>query len=318
MSMGIFDKFRRSESMFRVERPTSRSNAAICSALLAPNIFQPASSTELEHVSGGCWSEDWRAKVNTPKDSLGPGRPESRYWSRNCCQCPGYGEEGRTSTTEATESAFNPSPTSTGYICACASQSEIPCLTSRNRHTQMEYSQASPTVTKDLASVKPYARYSDPKYNQKHVEESEELECNASKRVDFEMQESSNVIQMGGRQEAFRESDVCSGINSDLHALLAKGAPANMSTDALSIAASSTVLSPAMMRGDHCEVSMANEGSDCDSLGSDSTYSVEADEMVEMQPRAWKSFLRDIWHRPRSIRRMKGEKTDSLRCSFTV
>jgi hypothetical protein len=275
MSLDIFDKLRRSGSMFRARRSESRFDAAICSALLAPDVLHSASPTDFEYVSGGCWSETRDAAAITPKDSFELGHPRPSCWSWHDCQCSGYVQEECTGATNIIGSAWNRNLESTGHICEYTSQSEARCMSSRHPCSQTWLGQASANVTSDIASANSCMGYPSLKYNRKHPE------------------------------EGVHKSDMCSDTDPESHALLAESAVENISTDTISITASSAVLSPAMMPRVVRGGMIADEGSDCDSLGIDSAYSVEADEMIEIQPQNWKRSFRDAWHRARLIRMLR-------------
>ena len=147
----------------------------------------------------------------------------------------------------------------------------------------------------------------------KRLERSSAIDCDTSERDDsvqgFRTQENPNVIRRTDRQEAMRDSGVGSDTEPALHPLSDERIPANTSTDTLSITASSAILSPAMMPKVIHTKATADESSDCDSMGSSSAFSVEADEMIGMQSHAWRDPFRDVWHKARWIRGMRGQKT---------
>jgi hypothetical protein len=292
--------------MFRARRSEPRFDAAICSALLAPDVLHSASSTDFEYVSGGCWSETREAAAITPKDSFELGHSRPSCWSWHDCQCSGYVQEECTGATDVIGSAWNRNLESTCHICEYTSQSETRCMSSRHPCSQTWLGQASANVTSDIASANSCMGYPSLKYNRKHPEESSELGYNASRKVgpmrDIKTQNILNVMQTNGREERVYKSDMCSDTDPESHALLAESAVENISTDTISITASSAVLSPAMMPRVVRGGMITDKGSDCDSLGTDSAYSVEADEMIEIQPQNWKRSFRDAWHRARLIR----------------
>jgi hypothetical protein len=67
MSPDFFSKLR-SGTRSRRNRPGSRCDTTICLALLPPDRIQHISPTNLEHVSGGCWSEDQQTAPINPSN----------------------------------------------------------------------------------------------------------------------------------------------------------------------------------------------------------------------------------------------------------
>jgi hypothetical protein len=310
MPFGIFDKLRWSGSTFQIENPQSQFDAAICSALLAPDVLQHVSSSGLEHVSGGCWPEDRKALVNTSQDSSRPGHPRPRCSSWHRSQCSSYGQEEHVSSSDVMRAAFDADLVWRNCICVEAFRSHTPCFPPRHQHTQKRYDQASHPAMNNFACVEPCT----PCYGSKHkrLERSLAIDCGTSERDDlmhdFRTHETSNVMRMSDRQEAMRDSGVGSDTKPARHPLSAERVSANTSTDTLSVTASSAILSPATMPKVVRARATADESSDCDSMGSNSAFSVEADEMIEMQSHAWRHLFRDVWHRARSIRGIKVQK----------
>lgn len=304
MPSDIFDKLRRSKSIFGIEKPESQFDGAICPALLAPDVLQSVSSTGLEHVSGGCWPEDQKAPVNTSRDSSRPGRPRPRYLGWHCSRCSNYGQDEYTGTSDVMVAACDDDLVWRNCIRAGTFRSPTPCSPATNIY----------------AFAKPCTPCCGLKHDQKPLEQSSAIDCSTSTGDDpihgSRTQDTQNVVRMSGRQETLRESDMCSDTELALHKRSAERLSTNASTDTLSVTASSAILSPAMMPKVARVGAIADEGSNCDCKDSDSGFSVEADEMIEMQSQAWKHLFRGVWHRARSIRGLKGLKIgNSLRYS---
>jgi hypothetical protein len=304
MPSDIFDKFRRSKSIFGVEKPKSQFDDAICQALLAPDVLQSVSSTGLEHVSGGCWPEDQKAPFNISRDSLRPDRQRPRCLGWHCSRCSAYGQEEYTNISDVMVAACDDDLVWRNCVCARTSRSPTPCSPATNIY----------------ASAKPCTQYCGLKHDHKRLEQSSAIDCRTSTgdnpKHGSRTQNTPNVVWMSGRQEGLRESDMCSDTELALHKRSAERLSTNASTDALSVTASSAILSPAMMPKVARVGAIADEGSNCDSMDSDSGFSVEADEMIEIQSQAWKHLFRGVWHRARSIRGLKGLKMgNSLRYS---
>lgn len=309
--------------MFRVERPKSRFDAAICSSLLAPDALHSASPTDFEYVSGGCWSEDLKATVVTPRDSFELGYPRSSFGSRQDLQCSNYETEECAGIADVIGPVWYRNLESIGHNCAHGFESETRCVSSHRPHSVTRLGQASANIRRDPTSINSSAGHTGLKCDRTHLEQSSELEYDdASRRLDplrdFTMQNVLHMMQTSGQEDGAYKSDMRSDTKQKLHALPAESAPASISTDTISITASSAVLSPAMMPRVVCGGRIADGGSDCDSLEIASAYSVEADEMIGTQSRAWKHLLRDVLHRARLIRGSKGQKTDGPKGSFTV
>lgn len=311
MPFGIFDKLRWSGTAFQFERPQSQFDAAICSALLAPDVLQHVSSSGLEHVSGGCWPEDRKALVNTSHDSSRPGHPRPRCSSWHRSECSSCGQEGHVGSSDVKKAVFDADLVRRNRLCVETFRSHTPCFPTRHQHTQKRYGQASHPAMDNFACVESCTPCYGPKH--KRLERSSAIDCDTSERddpvQDFRTQENPNVMRRTDRQEAMRDSGVGSDTEPALHSLSDERISASTSTDTLSITASSAILSPAMMPKVIHTKATADESSDCDSMGSSSAFSVEADEMIGMQSHAWRSLFRDVWHRARSIRGMKGQRT---------
>lgn len=319
MPFDIIDKLRRSGSIFKIENSRSQFDAAICSALLAPDVLQHVSSSGLEHVSGGCWLEDGKASVNTSQDSSSPGHPRPHCSSWHCSQCSSYGQEEHAGTPEAVGAAFYADPVWQHCIRVEGCRSQTPCAPPRHQHTQKRGDQISHPTMDNFACMKPCNPCRSPEHSR--LERSSATDCGTSVLDDsmhgFWTEETSNVIRTSDKQEAMRDSSMSSNTEPALHPLSAERVLANASTDTLSVTASSTILSHAMMPRVVRARATADESSDCDSMGSSSALSVEADEMIEMQSQAWKHLFRDVWRRARSIRETKGQRIgSSLRYRF--
>jgi hypothetical protein len=304
MPSDIFDRLRRSKSIFGIEKPKSQFDGAICPALLAPDVLQSASSTGLEHVSGGCWSEDQKTPVNTSRNSFRPGRQRPRCLDWHCSRYSNCGQEEYTGTSDVMKAACDDDLVWRNCICARTVRSLTPCSPATNIY----------------AFAKPCTPCCGLKHDQKRLEQSSATDCRTSIADDpkhgSRTQDTPNMVWMSGRKEALRESDVCSDTELALYKRSAEQLSTNASTDALSITASSAILSPAMMPKVARVGAIADEGSNCGSMDSDSRFSVEADEMIDMQSQAWKHLFRGVWHRARSIRGLKGLKMgNSLRYS---
>jgi hypothetical protein len=304
MPSDIFDELRRSKSIFRIEKPKSQFDGAICPALLAPDVLQSVSSTGLEHVSGGCWPEDQKAPVNISRDSFRPGRQRPHRLGWHCSRCSNYGQEEYTGISNVMVAACDDDLVWRNCVCARTFRSSTPCSPATNIY----------------AFAKPYTPCCDLKHDQKRLEQSSATDRRTSTgdnpKRGSRTQDTPNVVWMSGRQKGLRESDMCSNTELALHERSAERLSTNASTDALSVTASSAILSPAMMPKVARVGAIADEGSNCDSMDSDSGFSVEADEMIDMQSQAWKHLFRGVWHRARSIRGLKGLKMgNSLRYS---
>jgi hypothetical protein len=304
MPSDIFDKLRQSRSIFGIEKSKSQFDGPVCPALLAPDILKSASSTGLEHVSGGCWPEDQKTPVNTSRDSFRSGRQRPRCLNWRCSRCSDCGQEEYTGTSDVMEAACDDDLAWRNCVCARTFRILTPCSPATNIY----------------AFAKPCTPCCGLKHDQKRLEQSSATNCRTSIGDDpnrgSSTQDASNVVQMSERQEALRESYICSDTELALHRRSAERLSTNASTDALSVTASSAILSPAMMPKVARVGAIADEGSNCDSMDSDSGFSVEADEMIDMQSQAWKDLFRGVWHRARSIRGLKGLKMgNSSRCS---
>lgn len=296
MPSDIFDRLRRSKSIFGIEKSISQFDGAICPALLAPDILPSASSTGLEHVSGGCWPEDQKTPVNTSRDSFRSGRQRPRCLNWHCSRCSDCGQEEYIGTSDVMEAACDDDLVWRNCVCARTFRSPTPCSPATNIY----------------AFAKPCTQYCGLEHDQKRLEQSLAIDCRTL-TGDYPIhgsrtQNSSCVVRVSGRQEALRESDMRSDTELALHKRSAERLSTNASTDALSVTASSAILSPAMMPKVARVGAIADEGSNCDSMDSDSEFSVEADEMIDMQSQAWKDLFRGVWHRARSIRGLKGLK----------
>lgn len=311
MPFGIFDKLRWSGSAFQFQKPQSQFDVAICSALLAPDVLEHVSSSGLEHVSGGCWPEDRKALVNTSHDSsrLDHPRPRCSSWHRS--ECSSYGQEGHVASSDVKKAAFDADLVWRNRVCVGTFRSHTPCFPTRHQHTQKRCGQASHPAMDNFACVDSCAPCYGPKH--KRLERSSAIDCDTSERDDsvqgFRTQENPNVMRRTDRQEAMRDSGVGSDTEPALHSLSDERISANTSTDTLSITASSAILSPTMMPRVVRARATADESSDRNSMGSCSAFSIEADEMIQMQSQAWRNLFRDVWHKARSIRGMKGRKT---------
>lgn len=323
MPLEIFDKLRKGGSMFRIGRPENRFDAAICSALLAPDVLGFAPPTDFEYVSGGCWSEDLEATVNTPRDSFELGYLRSSFGSRHDFQFSDYGREECTGISDVTEPVRNHHLDSMDHSHAHASGLETRSLSSRQAHRDARLDQPSVVIGRDPTTINSCAGYTGLGCDRIHPDESAELDCDVWRKSDpirtFKTRKVLHMMRTSGQKNGVHQTDVSSDTDPELHALPAVSVPAvNTSTDAVSITASSAVLSPAMMpKVVHGEI-VADKVSDEDSVEVASLYSVEADEMIGMQPQAWKHLFRDVLHRARLLHRPRGQKTGSPSGSFTI
>lgn len=321
MSLDIFDKFRRSEAKVRAERPGFRPDAAICSALLPPNVIRTVSPTNLEYVSGGCWSETREAAALTTKSSSGVGRPRSSCWSWQGPGCLYRDKENSTGASDLTLSASNRNPGAPDQRCAYTSEQKTQSLSQSHPRSHTWLGRPSPALSSNAASVDPCVSCPgnyDPTYRQELLGRGCGTLGIASPKGDLDKQNDLRSMRTRGWEDRAYDSGARSDFDLHYDELRVVSAQANVSTDAISATASSAVLGPTLMPRIVCGGMMADEGSDCDSPGTGSAYSVEADEMIGTQSQAWKHVFRDAWHRARSKRGLKGQKADAPRCSFTV
>jgi hypothetical protein len=306
--------------MFRTGRSESRFDASICSALLAPDVSHSASPTDFEYVSGGCWSEDLESTVVAPKDSFEVHHPRSSFDSRHDSQCSDGGMEERTCTPDVTGPVWNRNLERTGHNCTHDFGFETQYLSTHHTHSKTRLGQDYANMRSDLTNIGSCTGYNGLGSYRTYPADSSELRYAGLRRLypmrDSKMQKASHVMRTRGQKDKVYKSNMGSETDPELHALPAVNVLAHTSTDAISITASSTVLSPAMMPRIIHGGMMTGEGSDCDSVEITSAYSVEADEMIGTQSRAWKHLFRDVLHKTRLIRGSKGQKTDRPRDSF--
>jgi hypothetical protein len=321
MSLDILDKFRRSSTKFRTDRPGSRPNVAICSALLPPNILHSISPTDLEHVSGGCWSEIREAAALITKNSSGVGRPRKSCWSWQGPDCLDHDNEEFTGATNLTLSASNRSLGAPDQRCAYTSEPKTRSLPPPHPHLHAWLDQSSPALSSNTTSVDSCVNCSG-RYDQTPREElfgrGRDTLGKVGLKGDLKTQNVLRSMQTGSCEDKAYDSDARSDFDSHCDALRVVSAQVSASTDAISTTASSAVLSPALLPRIVSGKMLADKGSDCDSPSTGSAYSVEADEMIKIQSQDWKRLFRDTWHRARSKRRLKGRRADAPRCSFTM
>ena len=321
MSLDLFHKFRRSGTKFRADRPGSRPDAAICSALLPPNIVHTVCPTNLEYVSGGCWSEIREAAAPTTGTSSGVGHPRPSCWSwqgPNCLDCD---KKMFTGATNLTLSASNRSLGAPDQRCTYTAESKTRSLPPPHPNSHAWLGRSSPALSSNAASVDCCVNCPE-KYDPTHREDLFGRGRGTLGRVgpegDLETQNILRSMQTGGWEEKAYNNDGRSDFDSHCGALQVASAQANVSIDAISTTASSAVLGPALLPRIVCGGMVADEGSDCYSPRTGSEYSVEADEMIKIQSQPWKHLFRDAWHRTRSKRGLKGQKANTPRYSFTV
>lgn len=321
MSQDIFDKFRRNGAKVRADKPGSRPVAAICSALLPPNAPHTVSPTNLEYVSGGCWPETREAAALNTKNSSGVGRPRSSSWSRRGPDCLYSDKENSTGATGLTLSALNRNAGAPDQRCTDTSEPKTRSLSPPHPRSHTWLGQSSSTLSSNAASADSCVNCPE-NYNPTHRQELLGRGRGTLGRVspigDLDNQNVLQSMQTGGWEEKAYDSDARSDLDSHCDALRVAIAQVNISTDAISATASSAVLGPTLMPNIVCGGMVADKDFDCDSPETGSEYSVEADEMINVQPQVWKHVFRDAWQRARSKRGLKGQKADTPRCSFTV
>jgi hypothetical protein len=308
--------------MFRIGRPGYRFDAAICSALLAPDVSHSASPTDFEYVSGGCWSEDLESTFVAPKDSSELRHSRSSFGSWHDLQCSNCGTEECTGISDITRPVWNRDLETTGHSCARDSRFGTRYLSSRHANSKTRLGRAFANMGSNPTTIGSCTGYTGMGYDRMHPDESSELGHDVLRRSDptrdSKRQKVSHTMRTRGQRDGVYESDIGSDTDPELYALPAVNVPADMSTDAVSITASSAVLSPAMMPRVIRGGTMVGEGSDCDSVDTTSAYSVEADEIIGTQSQAWKQLFRGVLHRTRLIRGLKGQKMDRRKGRFTL
>jgi len=321
MSLDIFDKFRRNSTKFRAERPGCRPDAAICSALLPPNILRSVSPTDLEYVSGGCWSEIREAAALTTKNSDGVGRPRKSYWSWQGPDCLDRDKEEFIGATNLTLSASNRSLGAPDQRCAYTFEPKTRSLPPPHPRLHAWLDQSSPALSSNVTSVDSCVNCPG-RYDRTQREglfgRGRDTLGRVGPKDDLKTQNVLRSMQTGSWEENAYDSDARSDFDSRCDALRVVSAQASASTDAVSTTASSAVLGPALLPKIVCGQTLADEGSDCESPSTDSAYSIEADEMIKIHSQDWKCLFRDAWHKALSKRRLKGRKADAPRCSFTM
>lgn len=321
MSLDIFDKFRRSSTKFRTDRPGSRPDAAICSALLPPNILRSVSPTDLEYVSGGCWSEVREASALTTKNSSGVSRPRKSCWSWQGLDCLDRDKEEFTGATNLTLSASNRSLGAPDQRCAYTFEPKTRSLPPPHPRLHAWLDQSSPALSSDATSVDSCVNCPE-RYDQTQREElfgrGRDTLGRVGPKGDLKTQNVLRSMRTGSCEDKAYDSDARSDFDSHRDALRVVSAQESASTDAISTTASSAVLGPALLPKIVSGQMLADEGSDCDSPSTGSAYSIEADEMIKIQSQDWKRLFWDAWHRTRSKRRLKGRRADAPRCSFTI
>jgi hypothetical protein len=286
MSLDIFDRW--GGPRLRKNGPKPRSDMTICSALLPPDSLQFTSSTGLEHVSGGCWSEDRQAVPISLKNCCEVVHPRASFRSCRDVEDLNYDQTCLISNTNLAMPSPKWGRDTLGSRCSCCSKPESHSFSPSQLDSHAWLYPTSPTSSSSIDSIETSADHLPG--------------CRGSVfgKID--------LYRDLGTQNALRTNiyggEIRNSTDPQYGALRSMSAPAHESTDAISIAASSIVLSPAQMPKITCGDGIAGGDSDCRSLDTGSGYSVEVDEMIDLQSQqneedTWKDLLRQVWHKTR-------------------
>lgn len=321
MSLDIFDRPRSGGTKFRATRPGSQSVSAICPALLAPDMRRSGLATELESVSGGCWSEKVEVATKAPSDSLGAGHTRPSCLRRQSFECLHNERDGSTDDANITARMSARGVRATNWGFAPISPPEASLFSSSNPTSHTWPGQAFPVISSEIAAADSCTDCAQ-KADQMRLGESAGRECATYRTLSpehrFHMQDRSPPLGSGGWEEEACSRDVNNNLGRHRDKLWLPHAQPNASSDTISATASSAILSPALMPRFVCEGTKADTDSDGETSGIVSAYSVEADEMIEMHSGAWKRLFRGAWRRARSRHGSKGQEAAVPRCSFTT
>jgi hypothetical protein len=309
MSLDIFDILRSSGNKFRATGPGSQSISAICPALLAPDMRRSGLATELESVSGGCWSEKVEAETKAPNDSFRAGHTRPSCLRRQSFECLHDERDGSIGKANITARMPARGVRATDWGGTPVSAPEASLFSSSNSTSHAWPGQAFPVISGEIAaadSCTDNAQNAD----QTRLGESAGRECATHRMLSpehrFHVRGQPIKAESGGWEEEAYGREVDNDLDRHRDKLRLPHALPNASSDAISATASSAVLSPALMPKLVCEGTKANSDFNCGSPGSVSAYSVEADEMIEMHTGAWKHLFRGAWRKARSKHGSKG------------
>ena len=321
MALEILSRLRRSGCKSRLEKSESRSDAAICSALLAPDALHSAFPSDFAYVSGGCWFEKREETAITSQITRNRFCTSCSCWTRHGSRDSAHRKEKHNATivTDLVMSRGLESVHCDGMCCYLIMERRPH---SRHSHCQTWLGRASPDAIGDLDLYSVYASYRGPDDDRVDAERASEFELDALEGADLvrdlKTEGVTHFMRVSGEDDEARKSDTRINTDSGLHASRSASALSDVSADTVSVAASSTVLNPTMMPRIVCEETTGNGGSDHGSLESASTYSVEADEMIDVHHQVWKYLARDAWKRARLKRKSKSQNKDVSRFSFTT
>lgn len=321
MSLDIFDRLRSSGTKFRATGPGSQPTAAIFPALLAPDMRRSGLATELESVSGGCWSEKVEAATKAPNDSFGAVHTRPSCLRRQSFECLHNERDGSTGDANITAQMPARGVRTTDWGDTPVSAPEASLLLSSHPTSHTWPGQAFPVISSGIAAADPCT---DCAQNADHMclGGSAGRDRNTHKTLNpehrFRMHDHPKKMESGGWKEEACGRDVTNDLDRHRGRLWVPHAQPNASSDTISATASSAVLSPALMPRFVCQGTKVDASSDYKGSEIVSAYSVAADEMIEMHSGVWKHFFRGAWDKARSRYGSKGQEAAVSRCSFST